>query len=159
MFLFHFSLFRSKTWKHSDLKTISNALTSINIFVADFNLTNASEMNNRSKSFTSNYFEFNNVDGVGPLSCVPYNGSGQAKGDTSTAEKIGPAKLFFPSHPTKDEWADIVAANRSGLALTGTAALERRGPTLGLIDIAECDDAYLFRVSLPGVKRDASKLA
>ena len=31
------------------------------------------------------------------------------------------------------------------------------GPTMGLVDIGECEDAYLFRLSLPGVKRDESK--
>lgn len=31
------------------------------------------------------------------------------------------------------------------------------GLMVGLMDIGECDDAYLFRVSLPGVKRDESE--
>ncbi|XP_009334297.2 increased DNA methylation 2 isoform X3 [Pyrus x bretschneideri] len=46
------------------------------------------------------------------------------------------------------------AATRDGFALTGSAAMAKVGPTIGLIDIGECDDSYLFRVSLPGVRRD-----
>jgi len=66
--------------------------------------------------------------------------------------------LFLPSRPTKKEWCDIVAATKSGFALTGSAAIGQVGPTIGLMDIGECEDSYLFRVSLPGVKRDESKL-
>lgn len=68
------------------------------------------------------------------------------------------AMIFFPSPPTKEELANITAATKSGAAaLTGTAAMGQMGPLVGLRDIGECDDSYLFRVSLPGVKRDESK--
>ncbi|KAM7272547.1 hypothetical protein ACFE04_027210 [Oxalis oulophora] len=65
-----------------------------------------------------------------------------------------PAMIFFPSHPTEEELASIAATTKSGVALTGSAAAADVGPTVGRLDIGECEDAYLFRVSLPGVKRD-----
>ena len=73
-------------------------------------------------------------------------------------EGVGPATVFLPSPPTKSELSNIVAATKSGFALTGSAAMGRVGPTVGLIDIGECEDSYLFRISLPGVKRDESEL-
>ncbi|XP_058083709.1 increased DNA methylation 2-like [Magnolia sinica] len=69
-------------------------------------------------------------------------------------EKVGPAMLFLPSHPTLDEWNGIVSAAKSGIALTGTIAERQAGPLIGLVDIGVCEDAYLFRMSLPGVKKD-----
>ncbi|KAL1188138.1 Increased DNA methylation 2 [Cardamine amara subsp. amara] len=36
----------------------------------------------------------------------------------------------------------------------GVVSGDKDRPMLGLMDIGECSDAYLFRVSLPGVKRD-----
>ncbi|KAH1192109.1 Increased DNA methylation 2 [Glycine max] len=74
--------------------------------------------------------------------------------DESDPDKVGPAMLFLPSRPSKKEWSDIVAATKNGFALTGTVAMGGIGPTMGLVDIGECEDAYLFRLSLPGVKRD-----
>jgi len=52
---------------------------------------------------------------------------------------------------------DIVAATKNGVLLTGSLAKAQFGPSIGLVDIGECEDYYLFRVSLPGVKRDESK--
>ena len=104
---------------------------------------------------------------VAPISSVPYSGkpmmysymaSLPTKDDSNPMEKVGPAMIFLPSHPTKKEWTNIVAATKSGFALTGSAAMGQVGPVIGLMDIGECDDSYLFRVSLPGVKRDESKL-
>ncbi|PON56541.1 Alpha-crystallin, subunit A [Trema orientale] len=69
-------------------------------------------------------------------------------------DRAGPAVVFLPSLPTKSELSNIVAATKSGFALTGSAAMGRVGPTVGLMDIGECEDSYLFRISLPGVKRD-----
>ncbi|XP_030960479.1 increased DNA methylation 2-like [Quercus lobata] len=100
---------------------------------------------------------------VAPISSVPYSGkpmmysymaSLPTKDDSNPMEKVGPAMIFLPSHPTKKEWTNIVAATKSGFALTGSAAMGQVGPVIGLMDIGECDDSYLFRVSLPGVKRD-----
>ncbi|KAK9291882.1 hypothetical protein L1049_019833 [Liquidambar formosana] len=100
---------------------------------------------------------------VTPVSSLPYNGTpmaytyvapSAAEVKTRPMEEVGPAMIFLPSHPTMEEWESIVAATRSGFALTGSAAMGQVGPVLGLMDIGECDDSYLFRVSLPGVKRD-----
>ncbi|KAK4273488.1 hypothetical protein QN277_021874 [Acacia crassicarpa] len=76
--------------------------------------------------------------------------------EDSDPERVGPAMIFLPSHPTKKELSEIVAATKSGFALTGSAAMRQVGPIIGLMDIGECEDSYLFRVSLPGVKRDES---
>ncbi|PQQ12547.1 increased DNA methylation 2 [Prunus yedoensis var. nudiflora] len=100
---------------------------------------------------------------VAPISSVPYNGSPMlysymaplsTKDDSDPVEKVDPAMIFLPSLPTKREWSNIVAATRDGFGLTGSAAKRQVGPTIGLIDIGECEDSYLFRVSLPGVRRD-----
>lgn len=100
-----------------------------------------------------------------PTSSVPYSGTNLRFSymaplppeDEIDPDKVGPAMLFLPSRPTKEEWSDIVAASKNGFALTGSAAMGQVGPIIGLMDIGECEDAYLFRVSLPGVKRDESK--
>jgi hypothetical protein len=68
-----------------------------------------------------------------------------------------PRMIFLPSCPSLEDWNNIVAATKGGISLAGTAARQQVGPVLGLIDIGECDDSYLFQVSLPGVKRDESK--
>ncbi|XP_042477074.1 increased DNA methylation 2-like [Macadamia integrifolia] len=68
-------------------------------------------------------------------------------------ETIGPAMIFLPSHPSMEEWDNIVAATKNGIALTGSAAERQAGPLIGLVDIGVCDDAYLFRISLPGVRK------
>ncbi|KAF3791683.1 Increased DNA methylation 2 [Nymphaea thermarum] len=71
-----------------------------------------------------------------------------------SVEKVGPAMLFLPSHPTIEEWDKIVSASKGGIALTGSVASVRAGPLIGLVDIGASEDAYLFRISLPGVKKD-----
>ncbi|KAE9611944.1 hypothetical protein Lal_00048991 [Lupinus albus] len=99
---------------------------------------------------------------VAPTSSVPYNGTNMMYSymsplppeDETDSEKVCPAMLFLPSRPTKKEWSDIVAATKNGFALTGSAAMGQVGPNIGLMDIGECEDSFLFRVSLPGVKRD-----
>ncbi|KAL2325482.1 hypothetical protein Fmac_024540 [Flemingia macrophylla] len=45
-----------------------------------------------------------------------------------------------------------------GVSLTGSAAMGQVGSIVGPVDIGECEDAYLFRVALPGVKRDENLL-
>ncbi|VFR00132.1 unnamed protein product [Cuscuta campestris] len=67
---------------------------------------------------------------------------------------IGHAMLVLPKHPSEEDWSDIVAAAKGGYAITGSAASGQIGSVLGPLDIGECEDAYLFRISLPGVKRD-----
>ncbi|XP_034706025.1 alpha-crystallin domain-containing protein 22.3-like [Vitis riparia] len=76
------------------------------------------------------------------------------EGDTAAADRVEAAQIFLPSHPTMEELKNIVAATRGGFALTGSAAVGQIGPAIGHMDIGECEDSYLFRVSLPGVKRD-----
>lgn len=70
----------------------------------------------------------------------------------------GPASIFIPSRPTKTEWAKLRAATKSGFALTGVATLGQVGPHVGKADVGESEDDYMFRISLPGVKRDDGKL-
>ncbi|XP_057961117.1 increased DNA methylation 2-like [Malania oleifera] len=74
--------------------------------------------------------------------------------ENRSAQKHGPAMIFLPSQPSGDEWDNIMAATKTGFALTGSATMGQVGPLIGLMDIGECEDSYLFRVSLPGVKRD-----
>jgi len=73
------------------------------------------------------------------------------------SEKVGTAILVLPSHLSREELDDIVAATKNGVLLTGSLAKAQFGPSIGLVDIGECEDYYLFRVSLPGVKSDESK--
>nr|GMD87299.1 alpha-crystallin domain-containing protein 22.3-like [Ipomoea batatas] len=56
-----------------------------------------------------------------------------------------------------EEWRDIVASTKGGYSISGSAANGQMGPVLGLVDIGESEDSYLFHVSLPGVKRDESE--
>lgn len=102
---------------------------------------------------------------VAPTSSVEYNGTPvmysymaplPTRNDSDDAQKVDPAMIFLPSPPTEKEWSNIVAATKNGFALTGSAATGQIGPTIGLIDIGESEDSYLFRVSLPGVRRDES---
>ncbi|XP_004231265.1 increased DNA methylation 2 isoform X2 [Solanum lycopersicum] len=62
--------------------------------------------------------------------------------------------VFLPSCPSMEELSNIVGATKSGFAVAGSAAKGKIGPVLGLLDVGESEDAYLFRVSLPGVQRD-----
>lgn len=94
-----------------------------------------------------------------PISvCVTHNGGSAdclSTGMKSSAlAELGSDMIFLPSHPTREEWINILNATKSGCALTGSATMGHIGPNIGSIDIGECEDSYLFRVSLPGVKRD-----
>ncbi|PIM98319.1 hypothetical protein CDL12_29202 [Handroanthus impetiginosus] len=73
-------------------------------------------------------------------------------------EDLDHGMIFFPSCPCKEEWSDLVASVKCGFGVTGSAARGNMGPVLGLMDIGESEDSYLFRVSLPGVRRDECKL-
>ncbi|GFY94850.1 hypothetical protein Acr_10g0002350 [Actinidia rufa] len=104
-----------------------------------------------------------NDHAVKPVSSVPSNVTPMSYGymsqlpaqvDTSIVERFEPGMIFLPSPPTREEWGNIVTATRSGSVITGTAAMGHIGQATGLLDIGECEDSYLFRVSLPGVKRD-----
>ncbi|KAA8536883.1 hypothetical protein F0562_029361 [Nyssa sinensis] len=93
---------------------------------------------------------------VAPLNCVPYFDPPMVSSEIGTEPMVndGPAMVFLPSRPTEEEWNNIMAATNNGVGLTGSAAMGKVGPILGLVDIGECDDSYLFRVSLPGVARE-----
>ncbi|CAI9271872.1 unnamed protein product [Lactuca saligna] len=73
---------------------------------------------------------------------------------TNSLADLGSDMIFFSSYPTREEWHRILNFTKSGFALSGSATMGRIGPSIGSIDIGECEDSYLFRVSLPGVKRD-----
>ncbi|KAJ6359814.1 hypothetical protein OIU77_003924 [Salix suchowensis] len=77
------------------------------------------------------------------------------RGDVDTkAAEAGSSMVFFPSQTTQKELDDIMDSARNGIGLAGSAAVGNVGPIVGAMDIGESDDAYLFRVSLPGVSRD-----
>lgn len=73
-------------------------------------------------------------------------------------DACGPASVFIPCRPTKKEWANLRAATTSGFGLTGVATLGQVGTHVGKADLGESEDDYMFRISLPGVKRDDGKL-
>ncbi|KAL5068695.1 hypothetical protein RYX36_019582 [Vicia faba] len=113
-----------------------------------------------SDDFSELKYQMPHAHVVKPIRSIPFN-DGMALGDDDDdSDKVDvPAVLFLPSRPTKKEWSDIVAATKNGFALTGSAATGRVGPIIGLVDIGECEDAYLFRMSLPGVKRDEKEFS
>ncbi|KAL1222363.1 Alpha-crystallin domain-containing protein 22.3 [Cardamine amara subsp. amara] len=92
---------------------------------------------------------------VAPLNSMPYisHTSMSSHWTNENAERGPPAVIFLPSESTS-ETSNIIAQMKTGVALTGSAAMGKIGPAIGLIDIAESDDSYYFRVSLPGVSRD-----
>lgn len=109
---------------------------------------------------------------VAPLNSVPYIGpqmpssnndhrlpmeTTSSTKEAEPVERIGPAMIFLPSSTTREEWNNVMETTKVGVALTGSAAMGKIGPTIGLVDIGESEDSYLFRVSLPGVSRDESK--
>ncbi|XP_059648545.1 alpha-crystallin domain-containing protein 22.3 [Cornus florida] len=116
--------------------------------------------------------EYNNVHpldphqpilAVEPLNSVPYVDPQMFSGDIpSSTTEIGtepmvtdaPALLFLPSCPNKKDWNNIMTATKNGIGLTGSAAMGKVGPIIGSVDVAESEDAYLFRVSLPGVEKE-----
>ncbi|RXH76742.1 hypothetical protein DVH24_019630 [Malus domestica] len=48
-------------------------------------------------------------------------------------------------HNVSEQEPKSNASTRDGFALTGSAAMAKVRPTIGLIDIGECDNSYLFR--------------
>lgn len=93
---------------------------------------------------------------IGPPMPNSYTASSPAK-DNANVERVGPAIIFLSSFTTREEWDNIMATNKLGVALTGSAAMGKIGSIIGLMDIGECEHSYLFRVSLPGVSRDESE--
>ncbi|KAL3614147.1 hypothetical protein CASFOL_042221 [Castilleja foliolosa] len=72
----------------------------------------------------------------------------------SFVEDLDQGMIFVPSRPSVEEWGDMIFAVKFGFGVTGSAGRGNVGPVLGLMDIGEAEDSYLFRVSLPGVRRD-----
>ncbi|GAB2287342.1 hypothetical protein Dimus_021721 [Dionaea muscipula] len=100
---------------------------------------------------------------VTPLNSIPYidphntnvhSVPNSSDGSAGPDKKGQPALLYFPSEPTEDEWKKLLSIKSSGVILTGSAAMGALGPVLGKMDIAESEESYLFRVSLPGVARE-----
>lgn len=94
---------------------------------------------------------------VTPLNSMPYVGpsmSGNNKANENAERKGGPSMILLPSEADAEFLNLVHQAKTGAVALTGSAALGKIGYTVGLIDIAESDDSYFFRVSLPGVSRD-----
>ncbi|XP_031119908.1 increased DNA methylation 2-like [Ipomoea triloba] len=77
--------------------------------------------------------------------------------DNDDEELEKKAMIVLPTPPSKEEWRDIVSSTKGGYSISGSAANGQMGPVLGLVDIGESEDSYLFHVSLPGVKRDESE--
>ncbi|KAK9062284.1 hypothetical protein SSX86_019470 [Deinandra increscens subsp. villosa] len=73
---------------------------------------------------------------------------------TDDLAELGSDMIFIPSKPSREELVNILNATKNGCLLTGSATMGQIGHSLGSIDIGECEDSYLFRVALPGVKRD-----
>ncbi|KAJ6694286.1 hypothetical protein OIU85_005013 [Salix viminalis] len=105
---------------------------------------------------------------VQPLNCVPSRGLPPSHScitslparDSGKSVEESPRMVFLPSGAKKkEEWDSLMAACKSGLGLTGTAAMGQVRQTVGLVDIGECEDAYLFRVSLPGVRQDDNEFS
>lgn len=74
--------------------------------------------------------------------------------DSGSKAIDGPAMVVFPSQTTAEELDSAIACTEGAFALTGNATKGQVGPVIGLMDIAESEESYLFRVSLPGVKRE-----
>ncbi|XAR52579.1 hypothetical protein NMG60_11020722 [Bertholletia excelsa] len=108
---------------------------------------------------------------VAPLNSVPYMGppsppilsgdipSSPTEMETASTARNEPAMVFLHSCPSEEEWNNIIAGTKGGVGLTGAATMGKVGPTVGSVDIGECEDAYIFRVSLPGVSNDENEFS
>ncbi|AEE33156.1 Alpha-crystallin domain-containing protein 22.3 [Arabidopsis thaliana] len=101
---------------------------------------------------------------VTPLNSMPYIGpvthaSMSSNRMNDSVEKVGgPAMIFLPSD-SSSEFSNLISQTKTGVALTGSAAMGKIGLTIGLVDIAESEDSYYFRVALPGVSRDEKEFS
>lgn len=75
--------------------------------------------------------------------------------EAKSTDRIGSGVIILGSIPTVYEWNKIVAATKSGIALTGTLAERPARSPIGLVDIGTSDNAYLFCIALPGVSCNA----
>lgn len=69
-----------------------------------------------------------------------------------TCNRDGPAMMPLLSIPNVE-----ACMSDASITLTGTATKGTVGPPIGVVDIGISKLAYLFRVALPGVRRDYSK--
>lgn len=99
----------------------------------------------------------NSMPYIGPSTPPSDFGSTPSKKETEAGENVGPTLIFLPSYSSREELENIISKTKTGVALTGVAALGKVGTGIGAVDIAESDDSYTFRVALPGVARDESK--
>ncbi|XP_071701376.1 alpha-crystallin domain-containing protein 22.3-like [Rutidosis leptorrhynchoides] len=97
---------------------------------------------------------------VAPINCVPYAGppldsfdSNMAHKNDNVPLKYEPAMVYLPQGATEKELNDILSVTKKGILVSGSAAASM-GPLIGSLDISESDDGFLFRVALPGVKKD-----
>ncbi|KAJ8622660.1 hypothetical protein MRB53_031189 [Persea americana] len=112
-----------------------------------------------------------NLRYVRPLHCLaPYNNRNNTSDNTEIHNNVTPlptdtynlhdesGMVFYPSDPTAEEWSEFVDAARKAFGFQGIAVEIQDGPLIGLLDIRVCEDAYWFRILLPGVKQDDNKL-
>ncbi|PHT41140.1 Root phototropism protein 3 [Capsicum baccatum] len=107
-----------------------------------------------------------------PVGSIPYStGDGERMvGNICRIFKISPDGMVENSIPMRwselfvrsiyvvddprEEWDNLMNHANGGVALSGLALLGKVWPLIGLVDIAESEDAYVFRFSLPGVSKD-----
>ncbi|KAJ1434994.1 HSP20-like chaperone [Sesbania bispinosa] len=98
------------------------------------------------------------IDDTPPMSEIPcvFPAKHNAKGDPSKkmCKSDGPTLMPLLSIPDIDH-----CYHDSSLILTGTARRGLFGPSVGVVDIGISKVAYLFRASLPGVKKDFSQFS
>nr|KYP63154.1 hypothetical protein KK1_017720 [Cajanus cajan] len=105
---------------------------------------------------------FRSLTGISTLKlniseCLGFQlGHPSSKKDPSkkTSKSDGPTLMPLLSIPDIDE-----CSLDSSLILTGTARKGPFGPSVGVVDIGISKGAYLFRVSLPGVKKDSNQFS
>ncbi|EEF49809.1 alpha-crystallin domain-containing protein 22.3 [Ricinus communis] len=101
----------------------------------------------------------NSAPDIGSPRPVVDGSSLPTEADAKPVEKVGPSMVYLDSNTTRKEWDNILVSAKSAVALTGSAAMGMVGPIIGLMDIGESDDAYLFRVSLPGVANNKKEFS
>ncbi|XXG79425.1 hypothetical protein AAC387_Pa09g0496 [Persea americana] len=121
----------------------------------------SSETSQKRKTYENRDLIMPPVYGVPPYSTPLYSSEPRVSSEplpteatAAPVEKAGPALLYLPTAPTTEEWNNMVNSAKTGIELTGSIAESQPGPLVGSVAIGKCDDAYYFRVSLPGVKKD-----
>lgn len=78
----------------------------------------------------------------------------EEKSRSKYPDNMSTAVLLVTSAPTIEQWNTSSNHIKPSIDFTGTATARQAGPSVGLVDIGICEDAYLFRIALPGVKKD-----